>query len=115
MRYLFFIFILMSFGLNAQFGFDKIDHDFGDIYAGNDRTVDLKFRNTTGKDVYLLSIRHGREVRTLVSTKTVKPDSVMIIRVKYNPKETGKFKIEIPFYLSNSLEPFVFTIQGNVK
>ena len=105
----------MSFGLNAQFGFDKIDHDFGDIYAGNDRTVDLKFRNTTGKEIYLLSIRHGREVRTLVSTKTVKPDSVMIIRVKYNPTETGSFKIKIPFYLSNSLEPFVFTIQGNVK
>ncbi len=99
----------------SQFGFDKIDHDFGDIEAGNDRVVDIKFRNTTGSKVFLLRIKHGREIKSLVSSKTIMPDSLLVIRIKYNPTEKGKFKIKIPIYLSNSLEPFEFTIQGNVK
>ena len=115
MRYLFFIFLFCSISGFTQFGFDKIDHDFGDIYAGNDRVIDLKFRNTTPKKVYLLRVKHGREIKTLVSTKTIEPDSLLIIRIKYNPTDKGRFKVKIPVYLSNSMEPFVFTIQGNVK
>ncbi|MEN9002452.1 MAG: DUF1573 domain-containing protein, partial [Flavobacteriales bacterium] len=85
----------MSF---SQFGFDKIDHDFGDIEAGNKRIIDIKFRNTTGSKVYLLRIKHGREIKSLVSSKTILPDSLLVIRIKYNPTEKGKFKIPIPIY-----------------
>jgi uncharacterized protein YegL len=115
MRLLTIILIFVSqFGF-SQFGFDKIDHDFGDIKAGNDRVIDIKFRNTTDKKVFLLRIKHGREIKSLVSSKTIMPDSLLVIRIKFNPTETGRFKISIPIYLSNSLEPFEFTIQGDVK
>ena len=115
MRYFLIPFIFFSFSGFAQFGFDKIDHDFGDIYAGNDRVVDLKFRNTTPDKIFLLRVKHGREIKTLVSGQTIRPDSLLIIRFKYNPDQKGKFNIEIPIYLSNSLEPFVFTLKGNVR
>ena len=115
MRNLVFIFIFISFTGISQFGFDKIEHDFGDIYSGNDRVVDLKFRNTSNQKVYLLRVKHDREVRTLVSGKTIMPDSLIVIRIKYNPTKTGKFKKKIPVYLSNSMEPFIFTIEGNVR
>ena len=77
--------------------------------------MDIKFRNTTGEKVYLLRIKHGREIKSLVSSKSIMPDSLLLIRIKFNPIETGKFKIYIPIYLSNSLEPFEFSIQGYVK
>lgn len=115
MRNVLILFIFFSFSGFAQFGFDKIDHDFGDIYAGNDRVVDLKFRNTTPDKIFLLRVKHGREIKTLVSGQTIRPDSLLIIRFKYNPDQKGKFNIEIPIYLSNSLEPFVFTLKGNVR
>ena len=115
MRQIFFIFILFSLSGFSQFGFDKIDHDYGDIYSGNVRVVDLKFRNTTPDKIYLLRVKHGREIKTLVSGQTIMPDSLLVIRFKYNPDKKGRFKIEIPIYLSNSLEPFVFTLEGNVK
>lgn len=115
MRYFLILFFFFSFSGFAQFGFDKIDHDFGDIYAGNDRVVDLKFRNTTPDKIFLLRVKHGREIKTLVSGQTIRPDSLLIIRFKYNPDQKGKFNIEIPIYLSNSLEPFVFTLKGNVR
>lgn len=115
MRYFLILFLFFSFSGFAQFGFDKIDHDFGDIYAGNDRVVDLKFRNTTPDKIFLLRVKHGREIKTLVSGQTIRPDSLLIIRFKYNPDQKGKFNIEIPIYLSNSLEPFVFTLKGNVR
>lgn len=115
MRIFLFIVICFSLSANAQFGFDKIDHDFGDIYAGNDRVVDLKFRNTTPHKIFLLRVKHGREIKTLVSGQTIMPDSLLVIRFKYNPDKKGRFRIEIPIYLSNSLEPFIFTLKGNVK
>ena len=115
MRLLTILLIFVSqFGL-SQFGFDKIEHDFGAIKAGDSRVVDIKFRNTTGEKVYLLRIKHGREIKSLVSSKSIMPDSLLLIRIKFNPIETGKFKIYIPIYLSNSLEPFEFSIQGYVK
>lgn len=115
MRLLTILLIFISqFGL-SQFGFDKIEHDFGEIKAGDARVVDIKFRNTTGEKVYLLRIKHGREIKSLISSKTIMPDSLLIIRIKFNPIETGNFKISIPIYLSNSLEPFEFSIQGYVR
>tara|TARA_B110000211_G_C14068373_1_gene548755 strand:+ start:240 stop:1628 length:1389 start_codon:yes stop_codon:yes gene_type:complete len=115
MRLLTILLIFVSQSGLSQFGFDKIEHDFGDIKAGDSRVVDIKFRNTTGEKVYLLRIKHGREIKSLVSSKSIMPDSLLLIRIKFNPIETGKFKIYIPIYLSNSLEPFEFSIQGYVK
>lgn len=115
MRYILILFTFISFSCFSQFGFDKIDHDFGDIRAGDDRVVDLKFRNTTPDKIYLLRVKHGRQIKTLVSGQAIMPDSLLIIRFKYNPDKKGRFKIEIPVYLSNSMEPFVFTLSGNVK
>tara|TARA_B110000977_G_scaffold84668_1_gene113049 strand:+ start:2107 stop:3495 length:1389 start_codon:yes stop_codon:yes gene_type:complete len=115
MRLLTILLIFVSQSGLSQFGFDKIEHDFGDIKAGDSRVVDVKFRNTTGEKVYLLRIKHGREIKSLVSSKSIMPDSLLLIRIKFNPIETGKFKIYIPIYLSNSLEPFEFSIQGYVK
>ena len=99
----------------SQFGFDKLEHNFGDIIAGNKRFVDLKFKNTTDEKIYLLNIRHDRTIKTLINSTTIKPDSTLIIRIKYNPTKKGKFKVKIPVYLSNSFEPFIFTIKGNIK
>lgn len=112
---LIFLFLFTTNSGFSQFGFDKLEHNFGDVLAGNKRFVDLKFKNTTGEDIYLLNVRHGREIKTLINSKMIKPDSTLIIRFKYNPAETGKFKIKIPVYLSNSFDPFIFTLKGNIK
>jgi len=109
--------LVFSFSSFSQdgFGFDKLEHDFGEIVTGNDRVVDLKFKNTSAKKVFLLRVDHDREIKTLISTKKIMPDSSLVIRFKYNPTKTGKFKIKIPIYMSNSFKPFYFTLKGNVK
>lgn len=108
-------FIIVPFNVKAQITFNKSSHNFGDIYKNNDRVVDIKLVNTTSKNIYLLTVRNDRTVRVLTSNKTVMPDSTLIIRFKYNPTKKGSFKIKTPIYLSNSTEPFVFTMQGNIK
>jgi Ca-activated chloride channel family protein len=112
---LIFAFLFTTNSSFSQFGFDKLEHNFGNVLAGNNRFVDLKFKNTTNEKIYLLNIRHDRTVKTLINSTTIKPDSTLIIRIKYNPTKKGKFKVEIPVYLSNSFEPFIFTIKGNIK
>lgn len=112
---LIFVFLFTTNSGFSQFGFDKLEHNFGNILAGNNRFVDLKFKNTTSEKIYLLNIRHDRTIKTLINNTTIKPDSTLIIRIKYNPTKKGRFKVEIPVYLSNSFEPFIFTIKGNIK
>ena len=100
---LFFLCIFST--ITSQITFDKLSHDFGDVYKNNDRVVDIKLVNTSQKNIYLLRVKNNRTVRVLTSNKTVQPDSTLIIRFKYNPTKKGSFKIQIPIYLSNSMEP----------
>lgn len=109
------LFLGISLSVNSQITFNKLSHDFGDVYKNNDRVVDIKLVNTSQKNIYLLSVRNERTVKVLTSNKTVLPDSTLIIRFKYNPTKKGSFKIKTPIYLSNSMEPIVFTMQGNIK
>lgn len=108
-------FIATGFIGVAQNGFTKLSHDFGDVYAGNERFVDIIYKNTTGKTTYLLTVKNNREVRVLTSGKTIQPDSSIVIRFKYNPTKKGKFNIVTPIYLSHSMEPFNFVMKGNIK
>lgn len=110
-----FIFLfLYSYGI-TQGGFNKLSHDFGEVYAGNERFVDIIYTNSTGKSTYLLTVKNQREVRVLTSNKKIEPDSTLILRFKYNPTKKGKFNIETPIYLSHSMDPFIFKMKGNIK
>lgn len=113
---LFTLLLFLAFSqLLSQSEFSKLKHNFGDIKQGNKRFVDITYKNTSSKKVFLLTIKNNREVRVLTSGKTILPDSSIILRFKYNPKKKGKFKIKTPVYFSNSIEPYVFIMSGNVK
>lgn len=114
-KFIFILFILLNVNAFNQITFDKLSHDFGDVFKNNDRVVDIKLVNTSSKTIYLLSVRNDRTVKVLTSNKTVQPDSTLIIRFKYNPTKKGNFKIETPIYISSSMEPMVFTMKGNIK
>jgi Ca-activated chloride channel family protein len=110
-----FLFVCISITATSQITFDKLSHNFGEVFKNNDRVVDIKLVNTSQKNIYLLTVKNDRSVKVLTSNKTVQPDSTLIIRFKYNPTKKGNFKIKTPIYLSNSRDPIIFTMQGNVK
>lgn len=111
-----FLFIFgISFQGNSQLVFEKVKHDFEDLYASSERFVDIQITNKGKKKEYLLSVRKPNEVVYLVNGQFIEPDSSLIIRLQPNPKKLGKFSYEIEVYTSDKQVPTIVKINGNIK
>ncbi|MDX1350109.1 MAG: VWA domain-containing protein [Putridiphycobacter sp.] len=116
MRTIAFLFlVLFSHTGTAQIEASKTSHDFGNLYANMPTYVDFTFKNTGQSKVFLLSVNKPREVYYLYSSKTVQPDSSVTVRLKINDNIKGRFNYKTEVFFSNSNNPFVITLTGNVK
>ena len=113
--FLFFILIVTSHFSFAQMQIEKTSHHFGNLYANAPPHVDFTFKNTGQSKVFLLSVNKPREVYYLYSTKTILPDSTVTVRLKINDNIKGRFNYKTEVFFSNSNNPFVITLTGNVK
>ncbi len=103
------------FRSNAQLVFDKVKHDFGEVFATSERFVDIRITNKGSKKEYLLSVRKPIEVVYLVNGQFIEPDSSLIVRLQPNPKKIGKFSYDIEVYTSDRQEPVIVKLTGNIK
>ena len=110
-----FILILASQLCYAQMQVEKTSHNFGNLYANMPTYVDFTFKNTGQSEVFLLSVNKPREVYYLYSTKTVQADSSVTVRLKINDNIKGRFNYKTNVFFSNSYDPVVITLTGNVK
>ncbi len=110
-----FLFILIFQTGFGQITLEKSNHDFGNLYANMPTHIDFTFKNTGQSKVFLLSVNKPREVYYLQSSKTVFPDSSVIVRLKINDNIKGRFNYKTEVFFSHSNKPFVITLTGNVK
>lgn len=114
------VFSIISSLVLAQSEIDKLSHDFGDMDETSVRYVDFFIKNKSDKKVYLLRVQKpkdisGREFSYLFDKKFLEPDSSMVVRFHINPLKKGRFKYEIPVFMSDRAEPFNITLRGEVK
>lgn len=111
--------ILISFflfqNLSGQIVFNKSNHNFGEIDKEDKKYVDFTLTNAGKKTAYLLSIEEPYGIDAKFSKKEILPDSTIIVRIKYTPKKKGKFKKDIPVWISVNNEPITFTVEGVAK
>jgi len=110
-----FILILIAGHSYGQMQVEKKSHDFGNLYANAPTYVDFTFKNTGQSKVYLLGLNQPKEVYPRISTKTILPDSTVIVRLKINDNIKGRFNYKTEVSFSSSPDPFVITLTGNVK
>lgn len=110
-----FLWLVFSVALQAQVQVSRTHHHFGQLSAGSERFTDFVISNKSGKKLFILRTETDRDVSTLISNKTVLPDSSATIRVQYNPRQSGRFSREIGVFLSSSNEPLLLGISGEVK
>lgn len=110
-----FLFICISFLTNAQLTFDKVQHDFSDLYATDEFFVDIPIKNLGNKKVFILTIRKTKEVTHLLSNDLIAPDSSIILRLKVSPKKLGKFSYDVEVFSSDKNEATTIQLTGNVK
>lgn len=112
------LFFVFNFSLfvqcAAQITVQKTHVDLGTISSDGIRYADFIFTNKSKKQDYILRINNPREYSVLLKTKTLLPDSSTVLRIQYNPRQTGKFAEEIDVYVSSAMEPIKISLAGEI-
>jgi Ca-activated chloride channel family protein len=108
------LFFIPLLGL-SQITVNKTKHNFGDLYENAPTYIDFTFKNNGDKAVFLLTVDKPQEVYYLYSKKLIQPDSSMTLRLKINDNIKGRFNYYVEVYFSDSRDPVVINLTGNVK
>ncbi|RFC53422.1 VWA domain-containing protein [Brumimicrobium aurantiacum] len=111
---IFFLLLAINFNLNAQIIFDKTSFDFEELEGDSQRFVDFYLKNTSNKEVYILSVNPPMEASYIIRKDHIQPDSTSIIRVHIKQRKKGKFSYKIPVYTSNTKEPTELVVSGKI-
>ena len=110
---LFTMFLLNN--LNAQVVFNTSYHNLGEINKEDKKYFDFTLTNAGKQTAHLLRIEETYGIDVKFSKKEIFPDSTIIVRIKYTPKKKGKFKKDVPVWISVNNEPITLTIEGDAK
>ena len=116
-RCLLLIFVLNCkvFALFSQMSVDKSVFDFGQVENYNNDTAYFYFTNNGSKTVYFLPVQPGENYQVLCNTKTIAPGEVLTIGLIYYTEKRGKFNLEVPMNFSNSPQPIILRLTGQIK
>ena len=109
-----FVFVFLN-NITGQVVFNTSYHNLGTINKEDKKYFDFTLTNAGTKTAHILRIEEPYGVDVKFSKKELLPDSTIIVRIKYTPKKKGKFKKDIPVWLSVNNEPITFTIEGDAK
>ena len=96
----------------GQVIFNTSHHDLGQINKEDDKYFDFTLTNAGTKTASVLRVEEPYGIDVKFSKKEILPDSTIIVRIKYTPKRKGKFKKDIPVWVSVNNEPITFTLEG---
>ncbi|MDI1233715.1 MAG: VWA domain-containing protein [bacterium] len=94
---------------------ERMAIDLGAVENYNNDTVYYYFTNSGSKTVYFLPIQPGENYQVLCSNKTIIPGDVFTIGLIYYTEKKGRFNIEVPINFSNSLQPIILKLSGQIK
>lgn len=100
--------------IQAQLVVSTETHDFGELTSESQRYVDITVKNTGETTFRIFSVRKPREVSSIISSKTVVPDSSSTIRLQVNPRKKGSFSYEVQVFTSNQNEATFIELKGKL-
>jgi Mg-chelatase subunit ChlD len=111
---LFGLILAFSTSLFAQ-EFSQTSFDLGEISQLNEDVVEINLANYTNENIFILRIDKPIEMDVKYRSKSIPSNQATLLRFKINPKEKGKFKVDVNIYLSHLDEPQEITFSGEVK
>ena len=109
------LFLLIAPFLKAQVVFNTSHHNFGEVNSEDQKYFDFTLTNAGKVPAFILRIEEPYGIDAKFSNKEIAPDSTVIVRIKYTPKRKGKFKKDVPVWISVNNEPITFTVEGEAK
>lgn len=101
--------------LSSQVVFNTSYHNLGEISKEDKKYFDFTLTNAGIKTAHVLRVEEPYGIDVKFSKKEILPDSTIVVRVKYTPKKKGKFKKDVPVWVSVNNEPITLTIEGDAK
>lgn len=99
----------------AQLVFNTSYHNFGEVNTQDAKYFDFTLTNAGTQEAKIIRIEEPYGVSVKFSSKTIQPDSTIIVRIKYTPKRKGPYKADIPVYVNIQKQAITFTIEGIAK
>lgn len=112
--------LIAILSLNSTYAFSQIEINpkqlaFGTTTPQTQWVVDIIIQNKGDKKDFLLRTTFSHEYEAIYSSKTLLPDSVITVRVKFKPRGKGKFDEKIEFYFASMQEPIIFSVSADVQ
>lgn len=101
--------------LSAQVVFNTSHHNLGEINKNDKKYYDFTLTNAGKETATIVRLEEPYGVDVKFSKKEILPDSTIVVRIKYTPKKKGKFKKNIPIWISVNNEPITLTLEGEAK
>ena len=101
--------------LSAQVIFNTSYHNLGEVNKEGKKYFDFTFTNAGKEKATIERLEEPYGIDVKFSKKEILPDSTIIVRIKYTPKKKGKFKKDVPIWVSVNNEPITLTIEGEAK
>jgi uncharacterized protein YegL len=112
---IFFLFcMLLCFNASAQLRWSEQSVSYGVFTKYTERVTDIVVWNEGTKTDHFLRADFSPNFQVLYSTKDVQPGDSLVIRIKFNPRKTGKFKEVVPVYFSSQTISNSLTISAEV-
>lgn len=112
---LYFLFLLINFSAVAQLVFNTSYYNFGEVNKQDAKYYDFTLTNAGTQEAKITRVEEPYGVNVKFSSKTIKPDSTIIVRIKYTPKRKGVFKADVPVYVNIQNQAITFTVEGDAK
>ena len=106
--------MLLCFNASAQLRWSEQSVNYGVFTKYTERVTDIVVWNEGTKTDHLLRADFSPNFQVLYSTKDVQPGDSLVIRIKFNPRKTGKFKEVVPVYFSSQTISTALTISAEV-
>lgn len=88
--------------------------DFGILTKYTDKVVDVIVRNDGQQMDHLFRADFSTNFQILYSKKDIAPGDSLVIRIKFNPRKTGRFRERVPIYFASSNAPHYLEISSEV-
>ena len=88
--------------------------DYGQVKEWKNDTTWFFITNVSKSKWFVLPTFYNQEFLLLSPTGAVLPGQKIRIGVSYYTESTGKFELEIPFYISSEISPILLHIKGKI-
>jgi len=88
--------------------------DFGLTTPQTEWIIDVHIHNKGPKKDFVLRHTFSHEYEVLFTSKALMPDSTVTMRIKFKPREKGKFSENIELYFASMDEPVIFPVSAVV-